>query len=203
MAVNPAYILFAPTIYIFLASISMLQFSLVLNGLHSLSLKLRSFPALEPLEPLLAAVIRNMEKTFGWAAPSTGRPAAPAAWRAVLWLRHRWRPQRRRPGRGCGCGCPGARAPLRHRRPRSWAPPPSSARSPAPTPGPWPLLPLPPPGSDCLVDPGRHRGALLLGPGPTYHAPPLPLCRPLHKYSPNPTQLLLVALLLAVIAHRR
>jgi hypothetical protein len=65
MAVNLAYVLFAPTIYIFLASISMLQFSLGLNAMHTASLKLRSFPALQPLEPLLTALVRNMEKTFG------------------------------------------------------------------------------------------------------------------------------------------
>jgi hypothetical protein len=44
--------------------------------MHTLSLKLRSFPALEPLEPLLTAVIRNMEKTFGWGSAAAGPAGA-------------------------------------------------------------------------------------------------------------------------------
>jgi hypothetical protein len=51
MAVNPAWVLFAPTFYIFIASLSMLQFSLAINALHTLSVKLRTIPALEPAAP--------------------------------------------------------------------------------------------------------------------------------------------------------
>lgn len=58
-------LLFTPTLYILLACCSLLQFSLIFNGLSNLAYHLERTPALEAVAPLSKAIVRYLEAVFG------------------------------------------------------------------------------------------------------------------------------------------
>ena len=268
MAVNPAYILFAPTIYICLASLGMLQFTIVLNSLHTLSLKMRSVPALQPLAPGERQGGSWKSSCGNAAHPDHARsacqatPPLPAGSPAV-----RFRPAGAAAAPACCCfggllccaAGPSIRCALRPMAPAAAAAA-RSAHGAGAKHGEDVWVGAAPCGCSCAstgshCQSGVHSSSAascclrsdeaaagakrrrecrplaecaarhLAGPGALKCARPLQqgrppgagrqkldadaagtaaaARRPLHRYSPNPTQLLLVALLLAVIVHRR
>lgn len=48
---NPLVLVLAPTLYIFLACLGLLQFSVIYNGISSLSYTIERTPALESIAP--------------------------------------------------------------------------------------------------------------------------------------------------------
>ncbi|KAI8463334.1 MAG: hypothetical protein J3K34DRAFT_444301 [Monoraphidium minutum] len=59
------YLLLAPTLYILLATLGLLQFSVAFNALSGLALHLDRTPALDALAPVLKAYLRFLEGIFG------------------------------------------------------------------------------------------------------------------------------------------
>lgn len=65
MAVNPLAVIILPTVYILVAVLALMQFSVVLSLLATAAVKVRAIPLLDPIEPVLITMIEYLQRVFG------------------------------------------------------------------------------------------------------------------------------------------